>query len=403
MLINIPNAYKNAYKGLSKNNWCLSMVMLINRSGAMVVPFMGVYCINKLQFTVVQSGMIMTLFGIGAMSGVLVGGRLNRIVGFYNLQIVSLLGGGLLFIIVGYLDKFINLSIGIFFLSLFNEAFRPANSLAISHFSAIENKARSYSLNRLAVNLGWSIGGALGGILASVNYNLLFWFDGITNILAAIVLIKLIPRPNLRTSRGKSPAASFSVGKDYVFLIFTITSTLFSICFFQFITVQPLFYKLKWHFSERGIGALISVNGIIIVLFEMMLIHYIEQKKKQMIYIISGVLLAGIGYLLFNLLPGNYSSAVICIVLISIGEMLCLPFMNTFWIRRAAGTNRSSYVAVYSLSWTSAQIIAPAFGSYLIKSGGFEFMWNILSSTSLAAAICFVIVDRYIDSRKVAF
>ena len=55
-----------------------------------------------------------------------------------------------------------------FLLSLVNEAFRPANSTAIAFYSKEENRTRSYSLNRLAINLGWALGGAIGGILASV-------------------------------------------------------------------------------------------------------------------------------------------------------------------------------------------------------------------------------------------
>jgi len=35
--------YRNAYTGLSRSTWLLSLIMLINRSGTMVVPFMTLY------------------------------------------------------------------------------------------------------------------------------------------------------------------------------------------------------------------------------------------------------------------------------------------------------------------------------------------------------------------------
>ena len=79
-----------------------------------------------------------------------------------------------------------------FILSLVNEAFRPANNTAIAQYSRPENRTRSYSLNRLAINLGWAIGGTLGGFIASFNYHLLFWIDGFTNIIAAIMLYYLL-------------------------------------------------------------------------------------------------------------------------------------------------------------------------------------------------------------------
>ena len=394
MLTNALGFYKQAYQGLSRYSWYLSLVMLVNRTGTMVMPFMSIYCINKLHFTIVQAGLVMTMFGVGAMAGVITGGKINSKIGFYYLQIASLLCGGLLFIVLSFQHTFISVCVTTFLLSLFNEAFRPANSTAIAHFSAGENRARSYSLNRLAVNLGWAAGGALGGFLASVNYSFLFWADGITNILAALLLLQLIPKPDAATiaQLKKKAVSSFAAYKDLVFVVFTILSTFFSICFFLFIIMQPLFYKVTWHFNEVGIGALLAFNGLLIVLFEMVLVHALERRNKQLVWIIAGVIFAGLGYGLFNLLPAGYASAIVIIILVSLGEMLGMPFMNTFWISRANDSTRGSYVALYSLSWTTAQIIAPIFGSFLISYGGFDLLWWMLCAVSFCTAAGFAVV-----------
>ncbi len=95
--------YKNAYTGLSQQTWYLSMVMLINRSGTMVVPFMTMYATHKLGFSIVQAGIIMGLFGLGAIVGTFTGGRLTDTIGFYKIQIFALFGGGLTFIVLGFL------------------------------------------------------------------------------------------------------------------------------------------------------------------------------------------------------------------------------------------------------------------------------------------------------------
>src|SRR4051794_26595081 len=101
MLSYTLNLYKQAYHGLSKNSWYLSIVMLINRSGTMVVPFLSIYCIRELHFTIVQAGTIMALFGAGAITGVFAGGKITDKFGFYYVQIISLLTGGLFFILLG--------------------------------------------------------------------------------------------------------------------------------------------------------------------------------------------------------------------------------------------------------------------------------------------------------------
>src|SRR5882762_5364907 len=189
MLGRTISLYTNAYSGLSKSTWLLSLVMLVNRSGTMVIPFMTIYLTQpSMGYSIGQAGLVMGIFGLGAICGGFMGGRLTDLLGFHRVQLVTLTGGGILFMVLGQMKNYPLICLCTFLLSVVNEAFRPANSTAIAHYCKEENRTRSYSLNRLAINLGWAVGGAIGGILASINYHLLFWVDGITNILAAILL-----------------------------------------------------------------------------------------------------------------------------------------------------------------------------------------------------------------------
>jgi predicted MFS family arabinose efflux permease len=396
MLAYTINLYKQAYSGLSRNSWYLCIVMLINRSGTMVVPFMSIYCIQQLHFSIVQAGTIMALFGVGSMTGAFIGGKLTDKIGFYDLQVGALLSGGLLFVLLGYQHTFITLSIGTFILSFCNESFRPANSTAIAHYSTHENKTRSYSLNRLAVNLGWAAGGALGGFLASINYHLLFWVDGCTNIVAALLLLWLMPRSAITKTIEKLDKAVIKISayKDKVYLLFIVLSTLFGICFFQFFIMQPVFFKIEWHFSERLIGELMALNGILIAVIEMVMVHQLEGKRNGMIYIICGVLLGGVGYVLLNILPPTVMAAVIVVLIITFSEMLGMPFMNSFWISRTNNHNRGEYAALYTMSWSAAQVIAPFAGSEVIAFGGFNLLWWILGGISLIAALGYLLLYK---------
>jgi predicted MFS family arabinose efflux permease len=404
MLTSFFQLYKKAYSGLSKNSWYLSLVMFINRSGTMVVPFMSIYTIQQLHFTIVQSGWVMAFFGAGAIAGAFIGGKLTDKIGFYDIQVGALLIGGILFLILGYQRTFISVGIGTFILSICNESFRPANSTAIAHYSSDENKTRSYSLNRLAVNLGWAFGGGLGGLLASFNYHLLFWVDGCTNIFAALLLLKLMPRSKIIKTVIKNAGDNITVYasayKDGVYLIFILLSTLFATCFFQFFIMQPVFYKIQWHFNERFIGFLLAFNGILIVLIEMVLIHKLEGKRNPITYIISGILVCGSGFVLLNLLPHAIWVALLVVILITLGEMLSMPFMNAFWISRTNNSNRGEYAALYSMSWSAAQIIAPAVGSQIIALGGFNMLWWVLGCVCLISSTGYFFLKKFTPPHK---
>jgi predicted MFS family arabinose efflux permease len=403
MFASFIQLYKQAYNGLSANSWYLSIVMLINRSGTMVVPFMSIYCIQQLHFSIVQAGIIMALFGAGSIFGAFVGGKLTDKIGFYDLQVAALLSGGVLFFILGYQHTFLTLSIGTFVLSFCNESFRPANSTAIAHYSGDDNKTRSYSLNRLAVNLGWAVGGALGGFLASYNYHLLFWVDGGTNLFAAVLLLTLMPRSKVAKTIKKrdTTVISSSAYNDKVYLIFIVLSALFGMCFFQFFIMQPVFYKIRWHFSEQFIGFLLALNGVLIAVIEMVLVHNLEGKRHGLIYISSGILLGSFGFILLNLVPPTAIAAIIIVVIITFSEMLSMPFMNSFWISRTTEYNRGEYAALYTMSWSAAQVLAPFVGGEVIAYGGFNLLWWVLGGLSIIAATGYLFLYRATLSREI--
>jgi predicted MFS family arabinose efflux permease len=335
--------------------------------------------------------------GIGSLLGAFVGGKVTDKYGFYYVQIFALLVGGLLFILLGFQRTFISIGIVSFILSVCNDSFRPANYAAIVHYSTDENKTRSNSLNRLAVNLGWAFGGFLGGTLAHINYNLLFWVDGSTNIAAALLLLRLIPISKIVTpvKNAINALTDISAYRDTTYLIFISLVILFATCFFQLFTMQPLFYKTQWHYSELYIGALMGINGLLIVFFEMIVIHSLEGKKHPLQYIFWGVLLTGAGFVLLNFLYPAHYSALIIVVFITLGEMLAMPFMNSFWIMRTTPRNRGEYAALYTMAWSTAQIISPVIGGQVISYSGFNLLWWITGAICLCASVGFIMLYRF--------
>ena len=391
MISKTVSLYKNAYRGLSRSTWLLSLVMLINRSGTMVVPFMTMYLTQHLGITIGKAGFVMSLFGAGAIVGALIGGRLTDRIGHYHIQISTLVGGGLLFILLGRLKSYPSICIGTFFLAMVNEAFRPANSVAIAHYSKEENRTRSYSLNRLAINLGWALGGALGGIIATYNYEWLFWVDGLTNIVAAALLyLFLAPSRNTDTI-VKKPVRKPGLGSAYhdtTYLIFTASIFIFAMCFFQLFTTIPVFLKQDFHLSVFFIGLVMALNGLIIALFEMIIIFKLEGKRPHLQFISTGVILVGVSYLLLDISFINYGLlALASMLVVSIGEILSMPFMNSYWISRTEPHNRGQYAALFTVAWALAQTVGPLIGSLIAEKWGFKILWIIIGITCITLAV----------------
>ena len=397
MVKRIGNLYKNAYSGLSPATWWLSLVMLVNRAGTMVVPFMTLYLTEAKHYPIGKAGIVMSVFGAGAICGGMLGGKLTDKFGFYNIQICALTFGGILFIVLGTMDSFAAICICTFLLATVNDSFRPANATAIAQYSKEENRTRSYSLNRLAINLGWAAGGALGGFIASRNYHLLFWIDGLTNIGAAILLrLVLAPSRNSQTPskhHKKTTAPARSAFTDRKYLVFVILTILFGFCFFQLFATIPVFFKQRLHLSPSFIGIVMAFNGLLIAAFEMAVVFTLEGKNRNIQYIITGTLLVGLSFTIFNIVPGMASLALLSTVIVTGGEMMAMPFMNSFWISRTDPNNRGQYAGLYTAAWSIAQVLGPFAGSQIAQRYDFAALWWVIGAISIVTAAGFKLLE----------
>ena len=207
-MLMIVNLYRKSFGGLSRHVWLLSVVTFINRAGTMVIPFLSVYLSQELGFSLQETGLIMAIFGAGSVIGTIGGGKLSDKFGYYPVLFWSLLLTGIIFIWLKFMVSFWSVAATIFVLSVIGDAFRPAINSSVGAYSTAENRTRSISLLRLAVNLGFSIGPAIGGFLAyRFGYDLLFLADGFTCIGAAIFF-------RLSLSRDPRTAAPASEGKQ---------------------------------------------------------------------------------------------------------------------------------------------------------------------------------------------
>jgi MFS family permease len=390
MFRQIINAYKTSFSGLSKESWLLSCVILLNRCGYMAVPFMGLYVTQSLHRPESDAGIIISLFGVGAILGATAGGKLTDMFGFRPVQILSSIIGGAFFLVFAQVDDFTTLCILSLLISFFYDAFRPANFTAIAAYSAPGKETRSYSLNRLATNIGFSFGITMGGIIASFNYRLLFIVDGVVSIAVGIAIFLLLPAVKGFRKAVKEKLIGITVKKpweDALFVKFILLTTIFATCFFLMFRVVPVFFKQEWHINEATIGLILGVNGAIIALLEMVMISKLENKRSPQFYIITGVLITGLSFAVLMIpkfLP--IVIALLSIVCFTFGEMFSMPFINTFVIKRSNEFNRGMYAAGYMISWSIAQVVAPIAGFYLAEKFGYNVLFICMTAMLILCA-----------------
>jgi MFS family permease len=371
---------------------------MFNRCGNMAVPFMGLYVTQSLHRSEVDAGLIITLFGIGSILGSATGGKLTDIIGFRPVQILSSIIAGILFILFSTITHFSTLCALTVVISFFSDAFRPANFTAVASYAKEGTTTRSYSLNRLATNIGWSVGISMAGIIASINYKLLFIVEGGVSIVVGISILLFLPKVQGFIKKAKEKRAQLTITKpwqDLYYVKFILLTTVFITCAFLMFRVVPVFFKEEWHINEFAIGIIMGLNGAVIALFEMIMINKIEKKRPPLFFIIIGGVFFASSYLLLSVpLIFHLGVAVLAMVIFTVGEMLVLPFINTVVIARSNEHNRGLYAAGYTLSWSVAQVVGPLAGFYIAKQLGYNWLWAGLACLLLLCAYGFSLLNR---------
>ncbi len=397
----LGQAYLDTFRGLSKEVWWLAFITLINRAGTMVIPFLSLYLTTNLNFTLDDVAWIMTAFGFGSLVGSWIGGKLTDKIGYYKVMVISLVLSGFLFIGMQYLETFQTVCFGVFVLMAVADMFRPAMFVALNAYSKPENKTRSVTLIRLAINLGFSMGPAVGGlIITTMSYGGLFWIDGFSCMLAGLLLLKVLhPKKSkaLDTEVSESPLSAYS---DKSFIIFLLAMVIFGIIFLQFISTIPYFYKEGIGLSEFEIGLLMGLNGLLIFIFEMPLIKWFENKSFTKIgLMIFGLILTSISFLFLTINPW-LGFIIISMILLTFGEMIVFPFSNSFALDRAKRGLKGEYMALYSIAFSIAHIFAHNLGFHLIDALGFHNTWIIMSVSGLIGIGLLIYLKKQMNTAK---
>lgn len=379
--------YIENYKGFSREIWILTLVTFINRAGTMVLPFLSKYLKEDLHFSYSQVGWIMVCFGLGSMLGSWLGGKLSDKIGFYRIMIFSLFTSGLMFFGLQFITSFEGLCIAMFLIMVVADMFRPAMFVSLGAYAKPENRTRALTLVRLAINLGFAAGPALGGlIIMNIGYQGLFWADGGTCILAIIIfaiLVKEKKKSKFIDKKDPDNVLTHSVFKDKPFWIFLGTCLITGILFFQLFTTIPLYHKEQFNLTELQTGLLLTLNGILVFFLEMPIVSYIERNKINKVKIVClGCFAMAIS--LFLMLINFWSGILIIMMLfMTLAEMFAFPFSNSFAMSRAPKGHEGRYMAIFTMSFSLAHILSAKVGMEIIANWGYQANWLFMGLLGL--------------------
>lgn len=366
-------------KNIPRNIWLISSATLINRAGTMVLPFVALYARQELNVTTGEAGLVLAFYGTGALISSPFAGKLSDRIGPLRLMTISLISSGLflfLYSVVTDFEIFLALS---FVWAILNEAFRPASMSFISSEITPDRRKTAFALNRLAINLGMSIGPVVGGILSTINFSLLFYVDGITSLAAGSFLIFSHWQKHEATdeqveSKNQIEAANkVSIFKNKKFLYFILAFIPIQVVFFQHIGALPLFIVNELGFSNAVFGYLIAINTVLIIFVEVPLNDAMRTWQNRKSLALGALLSAlGFGFMAFS---KDIPPIILLIVIWTFGEMILFPASGDYVASISPEKQRGEYMGYFQMSFSFSFMVGPWLGAEALDHFGSLSLW----------------------------
>lgn len=381
----------------------LAITTFINRLGAMVVPFLSKYMLEELHFSYSQIGWVMVFFGVGSFIGTWISGKLSDKIGFYKVMVFSLLGSGIIFILLQFLTTFYSFCFGVLILTTISDMYRPAMLVSLDTYAGKNERTKALSLVRSSVNLGFMFGPIIGGIIITLlDYTFLFYIDGLTCILSILLFAFYVKEKKLpyKLKTFKHLKEDKSIFKDKPFLMHLVVTLITGILFFQMFTTLSLYYKEVFNFSSIQSGLFLALNGVLILLFELSIVSYVESKKINKLLMVSyGVLAMTISYL-FLLIEHSIPALIAMMIFMTIGIMLTFPFANSFVKKRSLKKQEGKFMAAFTMSYSVAHILSTKTGMFIIADYDYKTNWIFLTCLGFVGFIIAYLLVFVITKEK---
>ncbi len=389
-------------RGLPRAVWIVAATSLVNRAGMMALPFLVLYLTRHMGTSAALAGLAVSAYGLGGIVTGPIAGRLCDRLGPFTVMRASLALTGVILMVIPLAHSFGVVVLLVFVWALIADATRPATMSALSSAAAPEQRKAAIALNRLGVNLGMSIGPAVGGFLALVSFPLLFVVDGLTSLAAAGVLSLLLRAEDIRLVAHASnegspeqlnavpvpgspgPPVHRGVWRDRTALTFLLAMVLVGLVFTQHQGAMSVYLVRDLHYRESFFGALFAVNTLMIVALEVPLnlamAHWPHRRA-----LILGMLLTGIGFGAMGIAK-SVAPLVATVVIWTFGEMITFPVGTAYLADLAPRGRMGEYMGAYSSTFSLSVIIGPWAGTAALDRFGSAATWAGVFVCGLIAA-----------------
>ncbi|OGT30986.1 MAG: hypothetical protein A3E87_06120 [Gammaproteobacteria bacterium RIFCSPHIGHO2_12_FULL_35_23] len=355
------NFYPN--KVISKDIFNTLFFTFTYSLGYASIMFLPLYLKHSLNYSIRQTGIILSFFGVGFIIGSFYGGKLCDQFSPYKISVISIS----LYFLGTILAYFIRSPNWIVFLILAalgctNAAFSPASRIYLMNITPIQDQVKINGLRYMLFNIGCAISYGIAGWITLSDYKEIFILAALSSLVTIIILLSLKQKHKEQKICKLKPKIEFL--KEKFLLISLLCFFLGMLVFNQLGSSYSLFLSSQYHFNSHKLAILFVINSLMIGLFQMSIVKLCSRIPQFLLMSIGSIIL-GIGFfiLLFNHL---FMIAIISMLIITIGEMLFMPVSYILIFQNARIELRGFYMGVYQTLYATTFILSPLLSSFIL-------------------------------------
>ncbi|MGG7162430.1 MFS transporter [Clostridium ihumii] len=384
------------YRGLPKEVYILFFGKMINCIGAFVFPLLSLILTQKIGLTVKEAGSLVTFAAILQAPCIILGGKLVDSVGRKKVIVIFQGIASILFIVCGFINPSKKLAYMIIVAACFSSFANPAYDSMVGDITTKENRKASFSLIYMGLNLGFSVGPIIGGLLYENYLPLVFIGDAITTLISLSLITIFIKETHVKNEDEKNSSDEFeseesgSVIKVFlkrpILIYFALIMLTFQFAYAQWGFAIPI--QLGSIFGSKGakyFGLLSGCNGILVIILTPILTAC--TRKIDILKIISfGGLLYAIAFGLcgfIEILPMFFMA----IAIMTLGEVAISTNSGTFITNLTPASHRGRVNAVIPLIYGTGNAIGPFIMGNMLESYGVTTSWMVISIVVLVGSV----------------
>ncbi len=365
--------------------WYVWWGTLVNRLGGFVIPLLTIYLTVGRGLSVSAAGGVVSVFGAGQVLASIVGGQMSDRLGRRITMVISLFGGAIAMAMLGFARDLTAITVMVGVVGFLGDLYRPAVMAFVADVVPPAQRVHAYGLLYWVINLGFAVAAVVGGLLADVDFTILFLADAFTMAVYGVIVLVAVPEtrpPRVVAPAGTRPARSWLRDRDFV--IFVLITFGFVLLPIQ--AGASLSAHMSWQgFTPAAYGLVMGCNGVLIILLQPVLTTWSAKFDPSRLIAVAAVL-TGAGMVVHGLAPNLWIHA-LAVLVWTVGEILDSPTRSAIVADMAPADARGRYQGALTMAWGGASLVGPKLGTWIWEYESPMTLWLGCFALSIVVAI----------------